>query len=116
MRMNLISTVSAVFIVAGMTEAFLLTSIFNPRAVVLDRRVQMFSANPGQPAGDVKPDILLPFLPAADPMYAVRGTIGQGEFVVSRSGEPRLEELTNENLYRILMIQCSDLEVRSEYM
>lgn len=114
MRMKLLSTVSAVFIVIEMTEAFLSPSILNPRAALFDRTVQMFLTNPKNPGGEVKPDILLPFLPAADPMYSVRGLIGQGEFVVSRSGEPTQEELTNENLLRILMIQSSDLEVRSE--
>lgn len=59
----------------------------------------------------IKPDILQPFLPAADPMYSVRGAVGENEFVLSRSGGPTKEELSNENLFKILMIQCSDLEV-----
>lgn len=62
----------------------------------------------------IKPDILLPFPPAADPKYAVRGPVGEeGDFVVTRTGGPTADELSNENLYRILMIQCSDLEVNT---
>jgi hypothetical protein len=61
----------------------------------------------------IKPDILLPFPPAADPKYSVRGPVGEGDFVVSRIGGPTAEELSNENLYRILMIQCNDLEVNT---
>lgn len=54
-----------------------------------------------------------PFLPALDPTYACKGTIGDGEFVISRLGGPTSEELSNENLLRILMIECSDLEVNT---
>ena len=61
----------------------------------------------------VKPDILEPFLPAASEDYMNVGTVGDGEFELSRSGEPTLQELSNENLLRILMIQCSDLEVNT---
>jgi hypothetical protein len=61
----------------------------------------------------IKPDILLPFPPAADPKYSVRGPVGEGDFVVSRIGGPTAEELSNENLNRILMIQCNDLEVNT---
>jgi len=60
---------------------------------------------------EIKPDILEPFPPATDPMYSVRGSVGEGDFVVTRSGGPVAEELTNENLLKILMIECSDLEV-----
>jgi hypothetical protein len=59
------------------------------------------------------PDILLPFLPAIDPMYKARGEVGGGEFVVSREDGPKDEELTNENLYGILYYKCSDLEVNT---
>ena len=61
----------------------------------------------------VGPEILQPFIPAIDPMYKVRGDVGGGEFVVSREGGPREEELTNENLYGILYYKCSDLEVNT---
>lgn len=59
----------------------------------------------------VKPDILLPFLPAADPKYAVRGPVGDGDFICERSGGPTVAELSNENIIKIVRIECSDLEV-----
>lgn len=62
-------------------------------------------------ASEIKPDILQPFPPAADPLYYVRGNVGKNDFVVARSGSPTAEELSNENLLRILKIECSDLEV-----
>jgi hypothetical protein len=68
---------------------------------------------PAAVAAAIKPDILLPFLPAADPMYQCRGPVGQDEFLLERTGDPRKEELSNENLLRILRIQCSDLEVNT---
>lgn len=71
-------------------------------------------ASEEQKPKEVKPDILEPFLPAADPMYAVRGPVGEEKFILSRNGKPRAEELTNENLLKILMIECSDLEVRPQ--
>lgn len=61
----------------------------------------------------VKPDILLPFLPAADPKYSVRCPVGDGDFVIERSGGPTKEELTNENIIKIVRIECSDLEVNT---
>mmetsp|Transcript_26969 Transcript_26969/g.25831 ORF Transcript_26969/g.25831 Transcript_26969/m.25831 type:complete len:288 (-) Transcript_26969:442-1305(-) len=62
---------------------------------------------------DIMPDILLPFPPASDPMYMCRGAIGEGSFIVKREGEPRKEELSNENILKIVKIQCSDLEVNT---
>ena len=62
---------------------------------------------------EIKPDILLPFPPAADPMYKCRGEIGKGQFVVTREGEPRAEELTDENMLRIVKSQSTDLEVNT---
>ena len=61
----------------------------------------------------VKPDILQPFLPAMDPMYKCQGPVGEGAFLVSRTGEPTLEELANENILKIVLIECSDLEVNT---
>jgi hypothetical protein len=61
----------------------------------------------------IKPDILSPFSPAADPMYPVRGPVGEGDFILSREGPPTAQELDNENLYRILQIESSDLEVNT---
>jgi hypothetical protein len=57
--------------------------------------------------------ILGPFSPAADPKYAVSCRIGDKEFVVSREGGPTEEELTNENILKIVTMECSDLEVRN---
>jgi len=54
-----------------------------------------------------------PFLPALDPKYMCEGEIGQGEFVITREGGPVEEELSNENLLRILRIECTDLEVNT---
>lgn len=65
---------------------------------------------------EIKPDILLPFPPAADPKYAVTGVVGDKEFVLSRSGEPTAEELANENILKIVKIECSDLEVRRRHV
>jgi hypothetical protein len=62
------------------------------------------------------PPILLdPFPDAADPKYIIQGPIGEGEFIISREGEPTMEELSNENLYRILVRQSNvtDLEVNT---
>jgi hypothetical protein len=59
------------------------------------------------------PDILVPFPAAADPKYMCEGPVGQDDFVISRTGGPLAAELTNENLLRILKIQCSDLEANT---
>ena len=59
------------------------------------------------------PDILLPFAPAADPNYINVGPVGEGDFIVSRTGGPTDEELTNENIRRIVDIECTDLEVNT---
>jgi hypothetical protein len=73
----------------------------------------------GKTNGDqkkVRPDILQPFLPAMDPNYRNVGPVGQqdkGDFVVSRTGGPTAAELTNENILKIVSIQCSDLEVNT---
>lgn len=56
---------------------------------------------------------LQPFLPAMDPTYINTGPVGEDNFIISRTGPPLKEELSNENLYKILMIQCSDLEVNT---
>ena len=60
--------------------------------------------------GNNKPTILDPFLPAMDPKYSVTAPVGEGDFVVSREGEPTAEELTNENLLKIVASECTDLE------
>ena len=61
----------------------------------------------------IKPDILLPFAAAADPNYMNVGPVGQGDFIVSRTGGPTEAELANENIRKIVEIQCTDLEVNT---
>jgi len=61
----------------------------------------------------VQPDILKPFPMAADPNFLNTGSVGEGDFVLCRTGDPTAEELSNENLLRILKIQCSDLEANT---
>lgn len=60
-----------------------------------------------------KPDILTPFLPAADPLWICRGPVGAEDFLVSRDGGPTESELANENILRIVRIECNDLEVNT---
>ena len=104
--MNAIIAVLIAFIFCGVDS-------FAPALFVrrTDYTTSIHAAAAGEGEPTIKPDILKPFLPAADPMYAVRGAVGENEFVLSRSGGPTKEELSNENLLKILMIQCSDLEV-----
>jgi hypothetical protein len=56
---------------------------------------------------------LLPFLPAVDPRWACIGPVGDDSFVVCREGGPTEAELTNENILKIVTIECSDLEVNT---
>ena len=53
------------------------------------------------------------FPEAADPMYINRGPVGEGDFVICREGGPTVEELANENILRIVLSECSDLEVNT---
>jgi hypothetical protein len=71
------------------------------------------SEQPKKDAPVTTPDILEPFLPAADPKYMCQGVVGQDEFVISRTGGPIAAELDNENLLRILKMKCSDLEANT---
>lgn len=61
----------------------------------------------------VQPEILTPFLPAADPEYLNRGPVGENEFIVSRVGGPTEQELSNENILKIVRSECTDLEVNT---
>lgn len=65
------------------------------------------------PKPQVKPDILKPFLPAADPMWMCRGPVGNEDFVLSREGGATVAELANENVLKIVRMECSDLEVNT---
>ena len=75
---------------------------------------QLFAENTKDDDANAKndgPDILQPYLPALDPEYSVRGPIGEGKFIISRSGPPVAEELSNEQMLRIVKSECTDLEV-----
>jgi Domain of unknown function (DUF1823) len=61
----------------------------------------------------IQPEILQPFPEAANPRYMCEGEIGLGPFMVSREGGPTTEELSNENILRIVRSECSDLEVNT---
>jgi hypothetical protein len=41
------------------------------------------------------------------------GKVGEGEFVVSREAGPTAEELSNENILKIVRSECTDLEVNT---
>eukprot|EP00591_Stephanopyxis_turris_P011272 CAMPEP_0195528832 /NCGR_PEP_ID=MMETSP0794_2-20130614/31155_1 /TAXON_ID=515487 /ORGANISM="Stephanopyxis turris, Strain CCMP 815" /LENGTH=243 /DNA_ID=CAMNT_0040660031 /DNA_START=243 /DNA_END=974 /DNA_ORIENTATION=- len=60
---------------------------------------------------EIKSDV--PVILPSDPRFSTHGIIGDGNFTISRVGGPTKEELSNENLYEILMITCSDLEVNT---
>lgn len=60
-----------------------------------------------------EPQLLQPFLPAADPKWSCRGPVGEGTFVIRREGGPTREELCNENIIQIVRLECSDLEVNT---
>lgn len=53
-----------------------------------------------------------PAVLASDPRYSILGPVGLCDFIVSREGPPRRDELTNENLLKIVLLECTDLEVR----
>jgi hypothetical protein len=58
--------------------------------------------------------LLQPYLPALDPAYPARGPVGvSGKFVISRSGPPTREELSNDNMLMIVRSECTDLEVNT---
>jgi Domain of unknown function (DUF1823) len=71
--------------------------------------IQISSSNSNM----IQPEILQPFPEAANPRYMCEGEIGQGAFIVSREGGPTAEELSNENILRIVRSECSDLEVNT---
>jgi hypothetical protein len=48
-----------------------------------------------------------------DPKYPVKGPVGEGKFILSRSGPPTAEELSNEQMLQIVKLECSDLEVNT---
>lgn len=61
----------------------------------------------------LKAVILDPFPEAANPKYHVTAPVGESGFLVSREGGPTKEELTDDNLYKIIDRTASDLEVNT---
>lgn len=84
-------------------------SSFTFLSAVEEASEESTNEKPAQP----KPIILDPYLPAADSKYPAIGAIGESEFIVSRTGGPTDEELTDENLYRIIERKASDLDVNT---
>lgn len=60
-----------------------------------------------------QPLLLQPYLPAMDPNYSTQGPIGHDKFIISRFGPPTIEELSNEQMLRIVQLECTDLEVNT---
>jgi hypothetical protein len=124
MRVSLSLLLTAVTPLVDMTQSFVvkpssaLRSNHNSQPttkVVLQAEVSSDKNSPEKERkpiawGNDKPTILDPFLPAMDPNYRNTGPVGEGDFIVSREGEPRAEELTNENLLKIVASECTDLE------
>lgn len=50
---------------------------------------------------------------ALNPKYKCTEPVGEGDFLLSRTGGPIIEELSNENLYKILMLENTDLETNT---
>ena len=65
------------------------------------------------PIAEDGPEILKPFLPAIDPKYKANGPVGEGDFIISRTGPPTAEEMSNEQMLKIVKIECTDLEVNT---
>jgi hypothetical protein len=62
---------------------------------------------------NLKAIILDPFPEAANPKYHVTAPVGENGFLVSREGGPAKEELTDENLFKIIDRTASDLETNT---
>ena len=72
--------------------------------------ISLYSTSKDEEIADKStPPEILPF----DPKYSTHGHIGNGTFVIQREGDITLEELSNENLLRILNLNCTDLEVNT---
>ena len=67
----------------------------------------------GNGTNNIEPLLLQPYLPAMDPNYSTQGPIGLDKFILSREGPPTIEELSNEQMLRIVKLECSDLEVNT---
>lgn len=62
---------------------------------------------------DSVPAPLQPYVPALDPSFPVRFPIGESSFVIARAGPPLAPELANENILKIVQLDCTDLEVNT---
>lgn len=102
-----------------LASAFLFSTAnsFSPTVLTFSGHTRLFSSqsptSESEEPTHVEPEVLQPFLPATDPMYAVRGSIGEDDFIVTRDGGPTKEELSNENVLKIVNLQCNDLEVNT---
>ena len=78
------------------------------------RRISLNEEPDGRTPEEAKKQLILdPFLEAANPSYINLGSVGGAEFVVTRTGGPQKEELSNENMLRIVRMECNDLEVNT---
>ena len=84
----------------------------DPTAAASDDDVEAASSASSPPSKGVL-EILAPCLEAANPRYKCEGPVGHGAFVVTREGGPTADELTNENLLKIVKSECSDLEANT---
>lgn len=98
--------------VASIQSNVTTTSTANTSATVVESNVLLLRSTPEQ-NNTVQAKILQPFSLAANPNYKNNGIVGINEFVIERMGGPRKEELTNENILRIVKSQCTDLEVNT---
>eukprot|EP00977_Amphora_coffeiformis_P025235 scaffold18778_cov154-Amphora_coffeaeformis.AAC.8 len=80
---------------------------------MVDAGAEETNEEPDNNPAKVKPDILVPFAPAADPNWMNVGPVGEGNFVISRTGGPTAEELANENIRKIVELDSTDLEVNT---
>jgi hypothetical protein len=93
--------------------AFVVQNQQSPRRRSATCKIQ---SSPAPSSSDNEPSIApLPFLPASDPNYRNTAPVGQGAFLVSRTGSPTAEELTNDNILKIVRDNgdCTDLEVNT---
>lgn len=100
-----ISTISPTY--QGITSTTVQSSTDNNDSTSSETNQQIPKKEP------LKPIILDPFPEAANPTYPVRGPVGEGGFMISRTGGPTEQELTDENLYKIIDRVASDLEVNT---
>lgn len=127
----LASVALIVFVCAAQATSFQLTSVSSSATTLVHhqpppatRGALRASTGAGETTASIEgedcacpeddgPGVLQPYLPAMDPEYSSKGAIGAGDFVISRSGGPTAEELSNEQMLKIVKIECTDLEVNT---